>query len=113
MRAMFRTVVFAAVISGLIGGVVLTGIQAVKVLPLILQAETYEQKADTDGHEAWAPEDGLERASFTLLANVLVGVGFALILCAVFAVRGIPRARRTLLRSDQFLARSPCTWKTV
>jgi len=97
MPAMFRTIIFAAVISGLIGGVVLTGIQAVKVLPLISQAETYEQKAEADGHEAWAPEDGLERASFTLLANVLVGVGFALILCAVFAVRGGPDWRGGLI----------------
>ncbi len=94
---MFRSIIFAAVVSGLIGGVVLTGIQAVKVLPLIWQAETYESKSDTLEQEPWAPEDGLERIAFTLLANVLVGVGFALLICAAFALRGGPGWRGGLI----------------
>lgn len=46
---------------------------------------------DGHGHGAqtpWAPEDGLERTFYTTLANVLTGIGFALILVAGFALRG-------------------------
>ena len=35
---------------------------------------------------AWAPEDGIERLLFTLLANLLTGIGFALVLAACFAL---------------------------
>jgi len=35
--------------------------------------------------EAWGPEDGLERTLYTLLANVLAGIGFAAILLAVMS----------------------------
>ncbi len=44
---------------------------------------------DGDGAEAaWGPEDGIERTLYTTLANVLTGIGFALILVAGFALRG-------------------------
>lgn len=49
--------------------------------------------ADTaGGHagEAWAPEDGLERTLYTALANLIVGVGFALLVVAGMALRGKP-----------------------
>ena len=46
----------------------------------------------TEGHdhddEAWAPEDGLERTVFTLGANITMGIAFALMLTAAFAVHG-------------------------
>ena len=42
-----------------------------------------------EGNEgAWAPEDGLERTLFTVLANVLTGVGFGLILVAAVTLSG-------------------------
>jgi len=45
--------------------------------------------AQETGHhhdeEAWGPEDGLERTLYTLLANVLAGIGFAAILLAVMS----------------------------
>ena len=34
----------------------------------------------------WAPNDGLERTMFTFLANIITGVGFALVLTACFAL---------------------------
>lgn len=49
--------------------------------------------ADTgDGHadEAWAPEDGLERTLYTTFANLIIGVGFALLVVAGMALRGRP-----------------------
>jgi cobalt transporter subunit CbtA len=40
--------------------------------------------------EAWGPEDGLERTLFTVLANVIMGVGFALLVVAGMALHGKP-----------------------
>jgi cobalt transporter subunit CbtA len=38
--------------------------------------------------EGWAPADGVERTSFTVLANLVTGIGFALILVAVSEFAG-------------------------
>ena len=43
----------------------------------------------TTGSESWAPHDGLERTAYTTLANVLMSIGFAMLLVAVFALRGV------------------------
>src|SRR4051794_41740987 len=95
---MFRAIVFAAALAGLLAGLLLTVVQRIGTVPLIMQAEVYEAAGPADpmvaghdhgGHEqAWAPQDGLERTLFTGLANVLTGTGFALLLVAVFAIRG-------------------------
>ena len=101
---MFRRILFAAALAGLIGGVFATAAQTVRVIPIILEAETYETAApaahDLAGAvvepEAWAPGDGVERTAFTLLTNVLSGVGFALLLAAGFALAGGADWRRGL-----------------
>jgi cobalt transporter subunit CbtA len=101
---MFRQIVFAAAAAGLLGGLLITAMQYVSVIPLILEAETFETAAahdhgsgqSTAGEadaavaeaEAWAPEDGLERALYTVAANVLMAIGFALVLAAGFALTG-------------------------
>ncbi|MFS2116984.1 CbtA family protein, partial [Herbaspirillum frisingense] len=45
-----------------------------------------------DAHEhdpnAWEPADGAERTGYTVLANVSMAVGFALMLVAAFAISG-------------------------
>ncbi|GAB2179387.1 CbtA family protein [Dongia sp. agr-C8] len=45
-----------------------------------------------EGHahdgDAWEPRDGFERTAFTALADLLTGIGFALLLIAVYAVSG-------------------------
>ena len=97
----FRVIVFTAALAGLLAGLLLTVLQQFGTVPLILQAESYEQPTieispAADGHahqhgaggEAWAPRDGLERTGFTLLANVVTGVAFALLLVAGFALSG-------------------------
>ena len=97
----------AAAISGVVAGIAFTGLQAFKVMPLIWQAETFESVTGNrdsghshgapavnthshgdEGDDTWAPADGVERIAFTLLANVLIGIGFALLLCAAFALSG-------------------------
>ena len=113
---MFSRILIAAVISGLVAGIAFTGLQAFKVMPLIWQAEIFESASGNtssghshgaaaanthshgdEGHDTWAPADGVERIAFTLLANVLIGIGFALLLCAAFALYGRVDWRKGLI----------------
>ena len=93
---MLTRILTAAVLAGSIAGVLVWGFQAVEVTPLILEAEIYEEGAaehqDSASAQdpAWAPADGFERTAFTLLADVVTGVGFALVLAGVIALRGDP-----------------------
>ena len=101
---MFRRILFAAALAGLIGGVFATAAQSLRIIPIILEAETYETASVLDhdpsqataGEEAWAPDDGVERTAFTLVTNVLAGIGFALLLAAGFALAGGADWRRGL-----------------
>lgn len=108
---MLRRVLWTALAAGLIAGVFVSLAQQVEVVPLILEAETYEAGAaphdeavagaggehEHDGG-AWAPSDGIERTLFTFLSNFLTAVGFALLLGAGFALYGGPvDARRGAL----------------
>jgi cobalt transporter subunit CbtA len=113
---MFSRIFVAAVVSGIVAGIAFTGLQAFKVMPLIWQAETFEATSGSaisshshgapaksahshggEGHNNWAPADGMERFAFTLLANVLIGIGFALLLCAAFALYGQVDWRKGLI----------------
>jgi cobalt transporter subunit CbtA len=109
--SVFRNVVFVAALAGLVAGLVLTALQVFATVPLILQAEVYEQAGEAthehavapaqpaadnmstmamaspaaaEEHEhdpgAWQPADGFERYAFTVIANLVTGIGFALIL---------------------------------
>lgn len=106
---LFRRVVLWALLIGLVSGVAVSFLQRWLTVPIILAAEVFEQKADMPrsagqaagetlthkdaglGHaaashehaaDAWSPADGVERASFTILADVLTAMGFALVLLA-------------------------------
>ena len=96
----FRTIVFAAALAGLLAGILVTVVQQFGTVPLILQAEVYETAAEAaappamaghdhgDEHEAWAPQNGFDRTAFTAAANIVTGIGFALLLVAGYAMRG-------------------------
>ena len=103
----FRSIVFSAALAGLIVGVVISIAQFFGTVPLIQQSEIYERKAaatppaahshavvakdqdDTPGHEnEWEPEEGFQRNAFTVGANILTAIGFALLLTGVYAIRG-------------------------
>ncbi|MHB1104639.1 MAG: CbtA family protein [Devosia sp.] len=100
---LFQRLVFAAVLAGLAAGIGMSALQQWKLAPLILVAEAYEAAApahehadaadEAGGHvhdaEAWAPADGLERNSYTVLANLLTSIGFALLLAALSVLSGI------------------------
>ena len=116
----FRNVVFVAAIAGLLAGMAMAAMQSFATVPLILQAETFENAAEPTadqaaaGHdhgdaaaaveahdhseEVWAPADGFERFAYTVAANVVTGIGFALVLVAVSeALGGIAGWRQGLV----------------
>src|SRR5260221_3869002 len=101
-----RRIFVAAILAGIVAGGFVTVVQAVKIWPLIAAAEVYEKAGEAvsaatvsgghAGHEhgaapaaatEWEPADGRERILFTLLANILVAIGFGLLLSAGFALR--------------------------
>lgn len=96
INRIFLTALVGAMIAGLLLGVM----QHFTVVPLVLQAETYEQSTapahehqknhDHAGgaeHEPWAPADGVERTLFTFLNTVISSIGFALLLVACYAMQ--------------------------
>lgn len=108
--SLFRTILFVAALAGIGTGVVVSAIHIFGTVPLILQAETFENAAaeaetaaapvvaaqqhpagaEAQEHdpEAWGPADGLERNSYTVMFMVLTGFGFGLLLVAVSEVAG-------------------------
>ena len=77
-----RSIVFAAVLSGLLVGSFATIAQHIATVPLIVQAEVYEQQAHNEQHEdeGWRPANGFERNTYTALFNLVDWIGFALLL---------------------------------
>lgn len=45
---------------------------------------------EAHSHGGWEPEDGVERTLYTALADISMGVGYALLLAAVICLRGAP-----------------------
>ena len=97
--AVFRRLLYAALCAGVFAGAVAAVAHQLGTVPLIIEAEKYEhaaQQAQPQGSAAahqhdqvsWAPENGVERAAYTLAADLLTGIGFALVLTAGLAVRG-------------------------
>ncbi len=97
----FRELVTAALWTGLLAGLLLTAIQQIEVIPTLHKAEVYEEMATAlthkdDSHQAneWRPENGLKRTLFTAMANISLGVGFALLMGSIMLVRGRPEQWR-------------------
>jgi len=97
----FRNIVVVAALAGAIAGLGMTLAQQLSTVPLILKAEIYEQAADTPAqehgdaaaaheheHEGWSPADGFERTAFSAAANIVTGIGFALLLVAASELFG-------------------------
>jgi cobalt transporter subunit CbtA len=97
----FRNIVVVAALAGAIAGLGMTVAQQLSTVPLILKAEIYEEQstAPTHDHDAtvgahehehggWAPADGFERTAFSAAANIVTGIGFALLLVAASELFG-------------------------
>ncbi|VAW86413.1 Predicted cobalt transporter CbtA [hydrothermal vent metagenome] len=96
MNISFKDLFTIAALTSLIAGVVLTLFQQIQVIPAVLEAEGYEPVEhsqiahvhEDDEQTEWAPAEGLERNLFTAAANIVVALGFALLLGAAAAWRG-------------------------
>lgn len=95
--AAFKRIVSAAVLAGMLAGLLLTAVQQIQVSRITLRAEVYEDAAAASqpanahaspGHEAWQPANGVVRTLFTALANISLAVGFGLLLGAAICLRG-------------------------
>lgn len=114
---MFKNIVFASCLVGLLTGVIVTGLQMVLTVPVILEAEQYEGGEHAQGEETavaeeaatqsggvftalyqglydlqhaesdWEPADGLQRNGATLIANILIAIAFGLLLIAALSLR--------------------------
>jgi len=107
---LFRRLFLCALLVGLLTGLFDSAVQRWQVVPLILAAEVFEESvasavaghAHADGaahgHAAqdWAPQDGLERTAYTVLANVLNAIGSALLLIPMLAWWNRQRAGQPL-----------------
>ncbi len=95
---MLRRILFTALIAGTVAGLFTAGIQHLKLIPLIAAAEVYEAVGTHADHQhgaapnqqgaapEWEPAPGIERAGYTVLADVLAGIGFALVLIGAVAL---------------------------
>ena len=101
----FLNFVVVAVLAGAIAGLGMTIAQHLATVPLILKAEVYEEGSSSPAHDhggtaaaevgahehddgSWQPSDGFERTFFSFLANVVTGIGFALLLVATSELFG-------------------------
>ncbi len=88
---MFRRLLLAGVLAGLLSGLVLSAVQYLQVIPIIQEAEQYEAAVvhhpGNGNAEGWSPQDGWERVSFTLLSNVFMATGLGLLLVGAYSLR--------------------------
>ena len=87
---LFRTI-YSAVVAGILAGVALFALQSWTTLPLIHQAERYE-KTDAasypESRDIDVLETGYVRAVSTAVGDMLVAVGFGMLLAAIYALSG-------------------------
>lgn len=95
---MFKNLLLVGLLAGVLSGSLLTLLQVFTVIPVIHQAEQYENQfpasqgeEDAHGHiddggKDWKPNEGWERLGFTWLANVAIGSGFGLIMAGLMSL---------------------------
>ncbi|WDH33077.1 CbtA family protein [Pseudomonas chlororaphis] len=110
---MIKRIAQTAGFTGLLAALLLTLLQSFWVAPLILGAETYEKApaaqheeahehaagsaAHSHDAEAWEPQDGWQRVLSTTGGNLVVAVGFALMLAGLYTLRAPNRTSQGLL----------------
>lgn len=106
---MLRRMLLTGLISGILAGSAATVLQQVRVIPLILEAETYEHASAAQGAEKHVsvqqtkntqplvggqPPESLvggqppARFFYTWVANTVTGMGFAFLLAGAFGLHG-------------------------
>lgn len=109
---MIKRIAQTAGFTGLLAALLLTLLQSFWVAPLILQAESFEKAppaaevvhehaagaaAHSHDAQAWEPEDGWQRVLSTTGGNLVVAVGFALVLAGLYTLRAPTRTAQGLL----------------
>lgn len=89
----FRQVFLVACLTSLVASLGFSLYQFNFINPIIFAAEFYEvaDPVDIQGMaqvESWAPGDGIERSLYTLLANFLMSLAYALLLASAMVFRG-------------------------
>ena len=107
---MIGRVILAALLVGIAAGLVMGFIQHVRLTPLILEAESFENAAPQHTHgaataetgtaapaaeehdhgEGWKPADGWQRTLSTTVTAAMTGAAFAAILAAISLLTGLP-----------------------
>jgi len=101
-----QKILLTALVAGFVAGLSVFAVQSFKLTPLISAAEVYEAadegrkeaaeaasmaSMDMSEHEhhhdgdEWQPSDGFERNAYRLLADIGMGIGFALMLVGAFS----------------------------
>jgi len=75
MTKMFRNIVFAACLAGVLAGLVITGLQLFVTVPIILKAETYEPGGHTHGAEHAHGSGGHAHAEQPAASESVTGSG--------------------------------------
>jgi cobalt transporter subunit CbtA len=85
----FRNLVLSAFFIAITAGLIFSAYQAIFITPIIISSEVYEVAEPAASHqiEAWAPEDGLERHSWSFATNFLLCFAYALILLSAMTVK--------------------------
>jgi cobalt transporter subunit CbtA len=110
---LFRNIILTALITAVIAGLTLGVLQSLSTVPVIYSAEQYEvaedqpvaanphsHEASEHAHQAasahshgdgdekaeWAPKDGVERVSYTFVADILIAFGHGLLLLSFMAL---------------------------
>lgn len=100
---MFKRILTTACYTGAITAMLLTLMQTLWISPLILQSEVYETAEAAHVHqphdhavgapehthsaEAWSPKNGWQRTLSTFGGDLVVAIGFALLLTAFYNLR--------------------------
>ncbi len=104
-----KDILFAAALSGLLAGLLLTAIQQLGVMPSLFEAEVYEQAISANQNQPslenavsssqkdveWEPEDGLQRTALTSISNISLAFSFAMLLGAAMHLHGKSASWRT------------------
>ena len=102
----FRNIIFSAVVVGIIAGTLYGLFQQFQINPIIYAAEAYEVdsiEVQTNTHDnaeaahshdhgsgtGWSPEDGFERITSTLVANILTAITFSIFMICVMSFHNL------------------------
>ena len=110
---MVAKALLAAIVAGLVAGILMTGVQQLRLVPLIVHAEAYERGGHDHGAADAAASEatpgaaavpggenndrlfGVGRGAGSLMANLVVGAGYGLLLAAVALLSGRAIAPRS------------------